>query len=232
MTRKFFVSLFLISLAFSTQITAFAADAPVKLKKGERLFNQDYDKVWDATIAVITEKGFAVHPHKNMKIKKEKGRVQTPEWRYFKIWSASPVVEKQYKDSYKINLKKIEVPAPGAAPVAEKPTEPAKTETKPEKTAAEAPATDGAVAKAEAAPPAVPTVTKIKISIKRKFLVHNDEKRTWDKGDPNKEMAGYSVEDLFKAIEEKLATANPAVDPAKHVNLNINPLPVDKVQRP
>jgi len=117
MTRKIFASLVLVSVIFATNTSVFSAE----LKKHERLFTEEYSRVFDAAVAVLTEKGFGTHPHnphKKMKHKKEKGRIKTPEWRYFKIWSAKPVVEKQYKDSYKIKVKEIEIEVP--QPVAEK----------------------------------------------------------------------------------------------------------------
>ncbi|MFQ5587881.1 MAG: hypothetical protein ACE5F7_03485 [Nitrospiria bacterium] len=246
MTKKFFVSLLLLSLTLTTHATVFAAEAP-KLKKGEKLFDQEYDRVWDATISVIKERGFSAHPHKKWKIKKAKGRIKTPEWRYFKIWSAKPVIEKQYKDSYKIRLKKIEIEVPQpegakadtAAPAADGTAKtadaaPPATEAaaKPADAAAGTAPADSAAAPAEATPAPVPTITKVKISIKRKFLVHNDETRKWDKGDPNKEMAGYSVEDLFKAIEEKLANPSPQAGETKQANLNIAPPPIHRIPKP
>lgn len=220
MTRKIFASLLLVSVIFTTNTSVFSAE----LKNHERLFTEEYSRVFDATVAVLTEKGFGTHPHKKMKVKKEKGRIKTPEWRYFKIWSAKPVVEKQYKDSYKVKVKEIEVEV--AQPAAEKKTD-------------EAPATDAApaatpeTAPTEAAPAPIPTIKKVKVAIKRKFLVHNDATRKWDKGDPAKENAGYSIEDLFAAIQEKLdKEPNPAVDITKQVNLNITPPPIDRVVRP
>lgn len=233
MTRKIFVSLLLASVVFGTSTVVFAEE----LKKDERLFTEEYSRVFDATVAVITEKGFAVHPHKKMKIKKEKGRIKTPEWRYFKIWSAAnPVIEKQYKDSYKIKVKEIEIEVPKTA-AKKKADEAPATETpdvaataNPEGT----PAADGTVeAKTEAAPAPVATLKRVKVSINRKFLVHNYATRKWDKGDPDKEKAGYSVEEIFKAIQEKLDTEpNPVADPSKQVNLNITPPPIDRVVRP
>ncbi len=219
MARKLFVFLFLISVVFTTHSAAFSAEAMPKLKKGEQLFDADYDRVWDATTAVITEKGFSNHPHKKWKIKKEKGRIKTPEWRYFKIWSAQPVIEKQYKDSYKIKVKALEIEVPQPA-----------TEKKEE--AAAKPGEGAEAAIAEATPPLVPTITKVKVSIKRKFLVHNDATRKWDKGNPDKEKAGYSVEVLLRAIEEKLKDQKPTMDASKAVNLNIAPPPIHQVSRP
>jgi len=241
MTRNFFVSILLASVILSVNTAVFAQE----LKKGEQLFKEEYSRVFDAAVAVLTEKGFAVHPHKKMKFKKEKGRIKTPEWRYFKIWSAKPVVEKQYKDSYKIKVKEIdiEVPQPvdgekeGENPAADATAAaPAATADAVAATPA-APEGEGAPAEgtvaAEAAPAPIPTIKKVKVSIKRKFLVHNDETRKWDKGDPDKENAGYSVEDLLKAIQEKLdKEPNPATDAAKQANLNINPPPLDQIARP
>lgn len=230
MTRKFFVSLVLASVIFGANTAVFSEE----LKKHERLFTEEYSRVFDATVAVITEKGFAVHPHKNMKVKKEKGRIKTPEWRYFKIWSVKPLIEKHYKDSYKIKVKEIEIEVPQAVAKKKEGEAPA-TETPDPAAAAnpeDTPAADGEVV-AETASAPVTTITKVKVSIKRKFLVHNDATRKWDKGDPDKEKAGYSVEEIFKAIQEKLDTEpNPKADPSKQVNLNITPPPIDRVVRP
>ncbi len=226
MTRKIFASLVLVSVIFATNTSVFSAE----LKKHERLFTEEYSRVFDAAVAVLTEKGFATHPHKKMKLKKEKGRIKTPEWRYFKIWSAKPVVEKQYKDSYKIKVKEIDIEVP--QPAVEK-----KADAAPETDAAPAATPDTAPAEetvaAEAAPAPIPTIKKVKVAIKRKFLVHNDATRKWDKGDPAKENAGYSIEELFAAMQEKLDNEpNPMADVTKQANLNITPPPIDRVVRP
>ncbi|NOY83352.1 MAG: hypothetical protein GXO96_00760 [Nitrospirae bacterium] len=231
MTRKIFASLILVSVILITNTSVFSAD----LKKHERLFTEEYSRVFDATVAVLTENGFGTHPHKKMKVKKEKGRIKTPEWRYFKIWSAKPVVEKQYKDSYKVKVKEIEIEV--AQPAAEKkadeaPATDAAPAATPETAPTEAVPADGTVV-TEAAPAPIPTIKKVKVAIKRKFLVHNDATRKWDKGDPAKENAGFSIEVLFAAIQEKLdKEPNPAVDITKQLNLNITPPPIDRVVRP
>ncbi len=231
MTRKIFASLLLVSVIFTANTPVFSAE----LKKHERLFTEEYSRVFDAAIAVLTEKGFATHPHKKMKFKKEKGRIKTPEWRYFKIWSAKPVIEKHYRDSYKIKVKEIEVEVPQAKTekeTAEVPATDAAPAATPDTAPAESTPADGTVV-AEAEPAPIPTVKKVKVGIKRKFLIHNDATRKWDKGDPAKENAGYSIEDLFAAIQEKLDTEpNPVADVTKQVNLNINPPPIDRVTRP
>jgi len=227
MAKKVFLGLFLALAVLGSSWTARVADA----KGGyEKVFSEDYDRVWDATVAVVTEMGFSKHPHKKMKTKKSKGRIKTPEWRYFKIWSASPVVQKDYKDSYRIKLKKIEIEVPkpagaadpkvdgtpptaAAAPPAAKPAETAAGEKAPE-------------AASPPPPPPVETITKVKVIIKRKFLVHNDETRKWVKGDPKKEKVGFSVEDIVAAIEAKLKEEKPAVDPTRVANRNIVPPPI------
>jgi len=230
MAKKLLFSLFLTATILVSSFLGGTADA----KGGfEKTFSEDfsYDRVWDATIAVMTEIGFAKHPHKKMKTKKKKGRIKTPEWRYFKIWSASPVVQKDYKDSYKIKLKKIETEVPKAdEPGAAKAEVAAPVATPPESKAdAAAKPAEGTPADAVAAtpPPApVETITTVKLIIKRKFLVHNDETRKWVKGDPKVEKVGFSVEDIVAAIELKLADKNPAVDPTKVANRNIVPPPI------
>lgn len=234
MARKFFVFLFMIIIVITTPSAGFSAEGMPELKKGERLFDASYDQVWDATLAVITENGFSVHPHKKWKHKKKKGRIKTPEWRYFKIWSAQPVISKQYKDSYKIKVKAIEIELPQTKQPKEEAVVPKEEAVIPKEEAVvpkegENPV-EGAIAETKA--PAVPTMTKIKVSIKRKFLVHNDATRKWDKGDPDKEKAGYSVEYLLEEIAKKLKDKNPTVDPTKIVNLNIAPPPIHLVTRP
>ncbi len=242
MTRKFSVFLFLVLVTLTTRAVTFAAGDATVLKEGEQLFSEDYDRVWDATITTITEMGFATHPHKKMKHKKKKGRIKTPEWRYFKIWSAQPVISKQYKDSYKIQLKKIEIEVPQPAAekkeeVAPKADAAAKETSAPDKSAketakqaegmpADKPEDGAGTAVAEPAAPPIPTITKVKVSIKRKFLVHNDATRKWDKGDPKKEKVGYTVASILEEIKTRLANNNTSVDQAKIPNNNINPPPI------
>lgn len=190
----------------------------------EKIFTEDYDRVWDAMVAVMKEKGLADHPHGKMKTKKKSGRIKTPIFRYFKIFSAEPpVVELQFRDSYKLRIKKIEVEVPQpkakAAPVAKPDTKAADKTAKP---------ADGKPVKEEkaAAPdkeapaPAPPTVTKVKFTIKRKFQVHDDMTRKWVAGDPEQYKVGYSQQYLLKAIEAKLKGSAKS---AKQANLNITP---------
>lgn len=233
MTKTRFVSLFLVPVIFSVSTVVFAEEAKESEKLPEKLFSEEYGRVYDATLAVVTEKGFSVHPHKNMSADKEKGRIKTSEWRYFKIWSAKPVIEKQYKDSYKLDVTKIQIETPqpsgGTKKEGETPAAPAAT---PGEKPAVAPGEKAVEGAAAGAPVPVPTITKVKVSIKRDFLVHNDETRAWEKGDPAKEKAGYSEEDFFKAIEEKLKEQSPAVDAAKQANLNITPPPTLSASKP
>lgn len=44
-----------------------------------------------------------------------------------------------------------------------------------------------------------------RVEIKRKFEIHDDQKRKWVKGDPKKEKAGLSEDVLFREIELQLA---------------------------
>ncbi|MFQ5579391.1 MAG: hypothetical protein ACE5FZ_02165 [Nitrospiria bacterium] len=202
-------------------------DAKEGLKKAkaipklEKMFAEDYDRVWDATVAVLTEKGLAVHPHGKMKAKKKRGSIKTKIFRYFKIFSAKPpVVELDFRDSYKLKLKKIEleVPQPKAKPAAkpkaddkaaDKATKPADVKTtKEEKVVADAPA-----------PPA-PTITKVKLTISRKFQVHDDMTRKWIAADPQKYKVGYTGKYLLKAIEAKLKDSSKT---AERTNLSVTP---------
>ncbi|HIE64857.1 MAG: hypothetical protein ABGX83_07255 [Nitrospira sp.] len=166
----------------------------------EKIFTEDYDRIWDAMIAVMEDKGLAVHPHGKMKVKKKKGRIKTKVFRYFKIFSAKPpVVELDFRDSYKLRIQRIEVELPKAkAKVASASKADAKTSDKPGKPA------DSKVVKGEEEASAAPTVTRVKLTIKRKFQVHDDMTRKWLAGDPEKYKVGYTTKYLLEAIEAKL----------------------------
>ncbi|HEY5600004.1 MAG TPA: hypothetical protein VIK48_04875, partial [Candidatus Manganitrophaceae bacterium] len=58
-------------------------------------------------------KGLAVHPHGKMVLDKEAGKITTPTFRYFKIYSAKPVKEIDYRDTYTILVSKA-APSAGA----------------------------------------------------------------------------------------------------------------------
>ncbi len=191
------------------------AGEPLKVAKKlptlEKMFTEDYDKIWDAILAVMKEKGLDIHPHGKMKAKKKSGRIKTQTYRYFKIFSAKPpVVELQFRDSYKLRIKKVEVEVPAAKAKAAPAAKPAEGKASKEEKVA--------VAKKEA--PAAKTVTKVKFTIKRKFQVHDDMIRKWVAGDPKEYKVGYSTAYLLKAIEAKLKGSAAS---EKVVNLNITP---------
>lgn len=247
MTKKLFVSLVIIATVFVTSPSLFAADAPKPAAKGkiEKLFPADVEleALWKAAVAVVTEKGLATHPHGKMKAKlkakKGKGKIKTPIYRYFKIFSAKPLNEKHYRDSYKIALKTIETEKPiEVAPEAAKEGEaagatdaPVATDTPAApadpaaSTGAEAVPAEGEIVAAppEAAPaPAVEIIKNVKLTITRKFQVHNDETRKWGKADPEEHPVGYTVVYLLDAIEKQLAAGENA-EKVEHANLNITP---------
>ncbi|MFQ5729388.1 MAG: hypothetical protein ACE5GN_03410 [Waddliaceae bacterium] len=222
MTKKVTSFLFLISAIFLLNNPLSSADASelagkLKLK---RTFTQSYDLVWDATVAVFKEKGLGTHPHKKkMSAKKKKGKIKTPIFRYFKIWDASPVVSKQYRDSYIVKVKKVEVEKPKPAE-AEAPKE-GQADTpdavlKPGDTAADAP-------QPAAETPPVEIETVVTVDIKRKFQIHNDEKREWEAGDPIAHPVGYTAEYLMNEIEAKLASAGTPSEKVEPINLIITP---------
>lgn len=189
----------------------------------EKVFTEDYDRVWDAMVAVLTEKGLAVHPHGKMKAKKKSGRIKTQVYRYFKIFSAKPpLVELQFRDSYKLRIQKVEVDLP--PPKAE--AAPASKPGAPDAKAADEAAKPGEPEKGEKGAetpeevPAPPTITKVKFTIKRKFEVHDDMTRKWLNGDPKEYKVGYTTQYLLKAIEAKLKGSAKS---AKQANLNITP---------
>ena len=250
MTKKLFVSLVIVTAIFTANPSLFAADAPkpaAKLKI-EKLFPADVEleTLWNAAVAVVTEKGLAEHPHGKMKaklkLKKGRGKIKTPIYRYFKIYSAKPVIENHYRDSYKIALKIIETEKPlPVEPEAAKEGEaatPADAATE-STDAAATPADPVANAGTEAAPvaaegeivaappeappaPAVEIIKNVRLTITRKFQVHNDETRKWGKADPDEHPVGYTVVYLLSAIEKQLA-AGENTEKVEQANLNINP---------
>lgn len=250
MTKKLFVSLVIIATIFIVNPALVVADAPKAAAKGKivKLFPADVEleTLWKATVAAVTEKGLANHPHGKMKaklrLKKGKGKIKTPIYRYFKIFSAKPLVEKHYRDSYKIALKIIETekpivvepevvaegaaadaaptdaaatPADAAAPVAD-PAAGAGTEVVP---------AEGEIvaAPAEAVPaPPVEMIKNVKLTITRKFQIHNDETRKWGKADPVEHPVGYTVVYLLDAIEKQLAAGENA-EKIEQANLIMTP---------
>ncbi|MFQ5597728.1 MAG: hypothetical protein ACE5GK_06720 [Nitrospiria bacterium] len=221
MAKKVFVFLFLISAVFIVSRPAMAADTSKPIKnKIVKEFSEDYDRIWEATVAVFKEKGLGVHPHGKMKARKKKGKIKTPTFRYFKIWSAKPVVEKQYRDSYRVKIKKFEIEKPKpAGDAAAADAAPAKEEA----AAGDATLKPGDTAETPPEAPPVEMITKVKMELKRKFEIHNDETRAWDKGDPNEHQVGYTLEYLLAAIEAKLANPGAASEKVTHANLNITP---------
>jgi len=222
MTKNGTVFLFLISTVFLLNHPLLAADASELAGKLElkRTFTQSYDRVWDATVAVFKEKGLAKHPHKKkLSAKKKKGKIKTHKFRYFKIWNARPVVSKQYRDSYKVKIKKVAVEKPKPAE-AEAPKEgQGKTSDvvlKPGDTAADPsqPASEM---------PPVETETVVTVEIKRKFEIHNDEKREWEPGDPIANPVGYTAEYLMNEIEVKLASTGTPSEKVEPINLITTP---------
>ncbi len=248
MTKKLFVSLVIIATVVMVSPSLVAADAAKPAAKGKivKLFPADVEleTLWKATVATLTAKGLATHPHGKMKaklkLKKGKGKIKTQTYRYFKIFSAKPLIEKHYRDSYKIALKIIETEKPievepEATAEGEAAATPADGESAPADAAASADPAAGAsteaapaegeivAAPAEAAPaPPVEIIKNVKLTITRKFQIHNDETRKWGKADPGEHPVGYTVTYLLDAIEKQLAAGEnaPTVEQA---NLNINP---------
>ena len=223
-----------------------AAKAPPK-GPAEKTFSLDFDPVWDRVVEVLTEKGLSEHPHGKMTASKETGKITTPSFRYFKIFSAKPVVENHYRDTYTIIVsqetavkekaaKSKEGEAKFSADEAKTKTEEAKTKTGDEaktlleeaKTAAE----DAKKAEAEAkklfeeAKVAAAKPTATKLEIQRKFEIHDDINRRWVDADPNTKV-GFTADFLMQAVEAKLAAAKPGdtvkLDTIIKPNLNLTP---------
>lgn len=227
--------LFLVHLLFIQTVQAQDAAKPAPKGPAEKIYSLPYDQVWDKAVEVLTEKGLSDHPHGKMSLNKDAGKITTPTFRYFKIFSAKPVKESHYRDTYTITI--ID-PASFKAKEAKKKAEEAqffldeaKTKTeeakgksgdeaktlleeakqseKDGKESAEAAKKLEEEAKALAAKPRV-----VKLVVERKFEIHDDTKRAWGDADPNIEKAGLPADALLAAIDAKLATANtaPAAD--------------------
>jgi hypothetical protein len=232
------------------QEAAKPAEPPKAVPKGpaEKTFPLDFDPVWNKVVEVLTEKGLSEHPHGKMNASKETGKITTPSFRYFKIFSAKPVVENHYRDTYTITIsqeaavkekaaKAKDGEAKFSAEEAKTKAEEAKTKTGDEakalleeaKTAAE----DAKKAEAEAkklfeeAKVAATKPKATKLSIDRKFEIHDDVNRRWVDADPNKDKVGMSAEFLLNTIEGKLASATPGenvkLESIVKPNLNLTP---------
>lgn len=169
-----------------------AQQAPRAPSLPERVYDAEYDFVFDAVVDVLKEKNLADHPHGKLSAKKETGKITTQTFRYFKIFSASfPVKEIDYRDSYTIQLVRISS---------------SQSETKPD-----TPSNPGVTPTAPAAAPPPPpekVPTGVKVTIQRKFEIFDPEKKPtqdWVAGDPAAEGVGITEEDLFAALEARLA---------------------------
>ena len=230
--------------------TGYAQDAVKAAPKGpaEKTFPLDFDPVWNTAVEVLTEKGLSEHPHGKMTVSKETGKITTPTFRYFKIFSAKPVVENHYRDNYIITIsqeaavkekaaKSKADEAKFLADQAKEKTEEAKGKSGDEAKAlldeAKTSAEDAKKAEAESkklseeAKVAASKPKATKISIQRKFEIHDDTKRQWVDADPDKNKVGFTAEYLLEAIEAKLASATPGenvkLDSIAKPNLNLTP---------
>lgn len=211
MKKTSFLSLMMtVSLIFVQAVYAQAPKGPV-----EKIYPLPYEQVWDKLVEVLTEKGLSEHPHGKMSADKDSGKITTPTFRYFKIFSAKPVVKEiDYRDTYTITVLEESAAkareAKAKAEEAKAKAEEAKTLTGAEAKEAEAEAKtiSEAARKAEQEAKALAGKPKVvKVQIQRKFEVHDDTKRAWVDGDPNVEKLGISEEVLFSALDGKLAPA-------------------------
>jgi hypothetical protein len=157
---------------------------PLAPSPNERVFEGSLGPVFDQMVEVLKEKGLYDHPHGKATIKKEKGEIKTPTYRYFKIFSARfPPKELDFRDSYVITVSDGSAPAApaatkkGAAPAEKSPGKPA--------------------AKASG----------IKVVVERKFEEYDQEKKKWANGDPGMaQQVGITAESLLDALAAKLGT--------------------------
>lgn len=228
----FLWSLFLIHPLFIQTVHAQdAAKGPA-----EKVYSLSYDQVWDKIVETLTEKGLSDHPDGKMAANKDTGKITTPTFRYFKIFSAKPVVESHYRDTYTITITeaasfkakeakkkaeeaefflgeaktKREEAKEKSGDEAKTLLEEAKESEKDGKEAAEAAKKLEEEAKVLASKPRV-----VKVLVERKFEIHDDTKRAWVDADPNKEKTGLSADALLSAFDAKLTTASTAAADAK-----------------
>ena len=226
---------------------------PVPKGPAEKVYPLDFDPVWDRVLEVMTEKGLSEHPHGKMVVSKETGKVTTPSFRYFKIFSAKPVVENHYRDTYTITVSQEAVvkekaakskadEAKFSADEAKTKTEEAKGKTGDEAKAlleeARTAAEDAKKAEGEAkrlseeAKAAAGKPKATKVLVQRKFEKHDDVKRMWMDADSDKEKVGMTEEFLLKAIDAKLTAAKPGesvkLDSILKPNLNLTPPVIQK----
>lgn len=228
----FLGSLFLIPL-FVQAVPAQDAAKPAPTGPPERVYSLSYDQVWDKVVEVLTEKGLSEHPHGKMSANKDAGNITTPTFRYFKIFSAKPVVkEMDFRDTYTITVSEA---ASSKAKEAKKKAEEAKFLLDEAKTKAEeakgksgdeaktlleeakqsekdGKESEGAAKKLEEEAKALSSKPRVvKVLVKRKFEVHDDTKRQWVETDPNAtpEKVGITEDMLLSAIDAKLTAPAP-----------------------
>ena len=69
-----------------------------------------YPAVFDQVLSVLQDKGLYDHPHGKAAVDKEKGKITTPTYRYFRIVSARfPPKESDYRDTYDIGVSQAPV---------------------------------------------------------------------------------------------------------------------------
>ncbi len=237
MRKKINIFLWFLFLVYPLSIQfVHAQDAPKPAAKGpsEKTYSQPYDQIWDKLVEVLTEKGLSDHPHGKMSADKNTGKITTPSFRYFKIFSAKPVKESHYRDTYTITvLEEASAKAREAKKKAEEAKflfdeaktkaeeakgksgdeaktllEEAKQSEKDGKESADAAKKLEEEAKVLAGKPRV-----VKVKIERKFEIHDDVKRAWVDADPNTEKTGIPGDVLISALDAKLtptATAGAA----------------------
>lgn len=224
-------------------------ELPKPAPKGptEKTYSEEFDRVWDNVVEVVTEKGLSEHPHGKMSASKDAGKITTPVFRYFKISSAKPVQEKDYRDSYTITVaseaKTKEAAAKAKADEAEAKLAEAKGKTEEAngksgdeaktlleeakqaeseaKKLGEESAKSAEEAKAAAAKPKAVTV-----KIQRKFEMYDNVKKAWVETEPTIEKVGFTEEALLNAVDAKMAAAPPAgAKPAAGAGPNLNLTP-------
>lgn len=228
--------LFLVHPLFIQAVHAQDAAKPAPKGPAEKTYSLPYDQVWDKVVEVLTEKGLSDHPHGKMSANKDTGKITTPTFRYFKIFSAKPVKESHYRDTYTVTITeaasfkareakkkaeeaefflgeaktKMEEAKGKSGDEAKTLLEEAKQSEKDGKESAEAAKKMEEEAKALAAKPRV-----VKVLVERKFEIHDDTKRAWVDADPNTEKAGLPADVILSAVDAKLAAASTAAAEAK-----------------
>jgi|GEM_PF-1429615 len=199
----------------------------------EKSYSDSFDRVWNTLIQVLTQDRLAENPLGKMSADKNAGKITTPTFRYFRIYSAWPVDEKDYRDTYTVTVSSAVKTEENEARAKAAETDAKRAEAK-GKTGEEAKTLNEEASKLEAEGAKLAAEAKQKaeqpkevtVRIERKFEMYDNRKNSWVDADPSAQKVGISAEALFSATEHQLAIGTPPQTDAKplpRADLVLNP---------